>query len=58
MTNNNNGEYLGRILKQRRVMIPLTPTGTGDHIWYVPISLESHREGGEVPFGLNPAKNR
>ncbi len=24
MTNNNNGNYLGRILKQRRVMIPLT----------------------------------
>ncbi len=27
MTNNNNGEYLGRILKQRRVMIPLTLRG-------------------------------
>ena len=24
MTNNNNGEHLGRILKQRRVVIPLT----------------------------------
>ena len=27
MTNNNNGKYLGRILKQRRVMIPLTLRG-------------------------------
>jgi len=27
MTNNNNGNYLGRILKQRRVMIPLTLRG-------------------------------
>jgi len=27
MTNNNNNEYLGRILKQRRVMIPLTLRG-------------------------------
>ncbi len=27
MTDNNNGEYLGRILKQRRVMIPLTLRG-------------------------------
>jgi len=27
MTNNNEGEYLGRILKQRRVMIPLTLRG-------------------------------
>jgi len=27
MINNNNGEYLGRILKQRRVMIPLTLRG-------------------------------
>jgi len=27
MTNNNNGKYLGRMLKQRRVMIPLTLRG-------------------------------
>jgi len=27
MINNNNGKYLGRILKQRRVMIPLTLRG-------------------------------
>ena len=27
MINNNNGNYLGRILKQRRVMIPLTLRG-------------------------------
>ncbi len=27
MTNSNNGKYLGRILKQRRVMIPLTLRG-------------------------------
>jgi len=27
MTSNNNGRYLGRILKQRRVMIPLTLRG-------------------------------
>ena len=27
MTNNNNGNYLGRILKQRRVMTPLTLRG-------------------------------
>ncbi len=27
MTNNNNSGYLGRILKQRRVMVPLTLRG-------------------------------
>ncbi len=30
MTNNNNGQNLGRILKQRRVMIPLTLRKLGD----------------------------
>ena len=58
MIDNNNGQYLGRILKQRRVMIPLTLRGLATISGMSPSHLGRIERGGEVPFDLNPAKNR
>ena len=52
MTNNNNGNYLGRILKQRRVMIPLTLRGLATISGMSSSHLGRIERGGRFPSAL------
>ena len=52
MTNNNNGKYLGRILKQRRVMIPLTLRGLATISGMSSSHLGRIERGGRFPSAL------
>jgi len=52
MINNNNGNYLGRILKQRRVMIPLTLRGLATISGMSPSHLGRIERGGRFPSAL------
>jgi transcriptional regulator with XRE-family HTH domain len=52
MTNNNNGEYLGGILKQRRVMIPLTLQGLATISGMSPSHLSRIERGERFPSAL------
>ncbi len=52
MTNNNNGEYLGRILKQRRVMISLTLQGLATISCMSPSHLSRIERGERFPSAL------
>ncbi len=52
MTNNNNGEYLGRILKQRRVMISLTLQGLATISGMSPSHLSRIERGERFPSAL------
>ena len=52
MINDNNGNYLGRILKQRRVMIPLTLRGLATISGMSPSHLGRIERGGRFPSAL------
>ncbi len=52
MTNNKNSKYLGRILKQRRVMIPLTLRGLATISDMSPSHLGRIERGERFPSGL------
>ncbi len=52
MINNNNGQYLGRILKQRRVMIPLTLRGLATISGMSPSHLGRIERGERFPSAL------
>jgi len=52
MINNNNGNYLGRILKQRRVMIPLTLRGLATISGMSSSHLGRIERGGRFPSAL------
>jgi len=52
MTNSNNGNYLGRILKQRRVMIPLTLRGLAVISGMSPSHLGRVERGERFPIAM------
>ena len=52
MINNNNGQYLGRILKQRRVMIPLKLRGLATISGMSPSHLGRIERGERFPSAL------
>ena len=52
MIDNNNGQYLGRILKQRRVMIPLTLRGLATISGMSPSHLGRIERGERFPSTL------
>ncbi len=52
MTNNNNGKYLGRILKQRRVIIPLTLRRLADISGTSPSHLGRVERGERFPSAV------
>lgn len=52
MTNNNNNNYLGRVLKQRRVMIPLTLRGLAAISGMSPSHLGRMERGERFPSAL------
>ena len=52
MIDNNNGQYLGRILKQRRVMIPLTLRGLAAISGMSPSHLGRIERGERFPSAL------
>ncbi len=52
MTNNNNGKYLGRILKQRRVVIPLTLRRLADISGTSPSHLGRVERGERFPSAV------
>ena len=57
MTNNNNGENLGKILKQQRVMLSLTLQELAARSGVSPSHPGAHRERGEISLSVSSAKN-
>ena len=58
MTNDYESKNLGKMLKQRRVMLLLTLQKLGDTSGVSPSHLGRIERGGEIPVSLNSAKNR